>query len=251
MSIGIWICGVIGILSMLYFLICLSYAGLSASFTVVWLVISGLALGCFGVLNYMVRHQITMNKWIRSVILLFVVIGIAVFVYAQGCIFSYSNQVAPANVEYLIVLGARVNGTTITGCLEKRLSTTLKYLQENEETVAIVTGGQGPGESITEAEAMKQYLVTRGIPESRIIKEEKATNTYENIAFSKEIIQNEDATVAIVTNGFHMYRAVNMARRQGMTNIYGHSAPTDRIMAISYYTREAIAILKYKLTGQI
>jgi uncharacterized SAM-binding protein YcdF (DUF218 family) len=112
-------------------------------------------------------------------------------------------------------------------------------------------GGRGPGEDITEAEAMKQYLTANGISENRILKEEQSTNTNENIIFSKELIQKENAAVAVVTNGFHVFRATGIAKKQGLLNIQGLSAPSDARLLINYYVREVLGVIKDKLAGNM
>lgn len=247
----ILLCTVAGSAMLIYFVICFTYAGLSASFTTSWLLLGIMMFVIRYILVFLVRHQVEVPRGVKFTVIGLVSLGILAFVYAEARIIYCANQSAPANVEYVIVLGARVKGTTITGSLEKRLNTAIEYLQENKESKVIVSGGQGEGEDITEAEAMYDYLVSHGIEESRITKEERSRNTSENIQFSREIIKNDHAKVAIVSNGFHIYRATSMAKVQGMTDVHGLAAPSDKIMLVSYYTREAIAVLKYTFTGQI
>lgn len=243
------LCIGLGVIALVYFLICMGYAGLSASFTPIWLLVSLVAFGMGFTLRYIEKNEVHISEWISCPAFAIVVIAATAFVYAEALVIYYGNQTAPTDVEYVIVLGARVNGTTITRSLKRRLDTAIEYLEENQKATVIVPGGQGEGEEISEAQAMADYLVAKGIDSNRIIKEARSTNTYENLLYSRDIIQNDDAKVAIVTNGFHIYRATSMAKAQGMTEVYGLSAPTDRILAGSYYTREAIAVIKYKLTG--
>ena len=96
------------------------------------------------------------------------------------------------NITYkedaIIVLGAAVRGEEISGALQKRLDVAIEYYQKNPDVVIVVTGGQGPQEDITEALAMERYLLANGIPKEKIIKEEKATSTYENFKFSKVLL---------------------------------------------------------------
>ena len=223
------LCIGLGVIALVYFLICMGYAGLSASFTPIWLLVSLVAFGMGFTLRYIEKNEVHISEWISCPAFAIVVIAATAFVYAEALVIYYGNQTAPTDVEYVIVLGARVNGTTITRSLKRRLDTAIEYLEENQKATVIVSGGQGEGEEISEAQAMADYLVAKGIDSNRII--------------------NDDAKVAIVTNGFHIYRATSMAKAQGMTEVYGLSAPTDRILAGSYYTREAIAVIKYKLTG--
>ena len=87
-----------------------------------------------------------------------------------------------------------------------------EYLKSHEKTIAIVSGGQGKGEDISEALAMKQGLMKQNIAEDRIIMEDKSTSTDENITFSKPLIPQYEKGM-IVTNDFHMFRAKNSKAR--------------------------------------
>ncbi len=92
------------------------------------------------------------------------------------------------NLEYIIVLGAHVEGTRLTKALLERTRRALQYMEENPETKAVLSGGKGDGESITEAQAMCNYLVEHGIGRERLILEEKSTSTTENLKFSLGMI---------------------------------------------------------------
>ena len=105
------------------------------------------------------------------------------------------------NLEYIIVLGAHVEGTRLTKALLERTRRALQYMEENPETKAVLSGGKGDGESITEAQAMCNYLVEHGIDRERLILEEKSTNTTENLKFSLGMI-GLNHSVGIVTNNF-------------------------------------------------
>jgi uncharacterized SAM-binding protein YcdF (DUF218 family) len=167
----------------------------------------------------------------------------------EAIIISHAKQKAGQGMDYMVILGAQVRGTTITRSLLRRLDTAVIYLKNNPKTVVIVSGGRGETEAVTEAEAMKQYLIRQGISENRIIKEDKSRNTYENFRYSKAFIQ-PGSTIVIVTNGFHMLRSMRLAKRLGL-NAQGISAPTDAILAVNYYVREAVGIMKDKLLGNI
>ena len=251
MNILTMVCAVLGIAMLIYFIICFMYAGLSTSFTMIWFL---LGLGMFAIrygILYISKHHILIPKPVKIGILTILAIVVIVFAYTEAKIIYHANQKAPDQVEYVIVLGARVKGTTITGSLQRRLDTAVSYLQKNTKSKVIVSGGKGPGEDISEAQAMYDYLIAHGIEATRITKEENSTNTLENIKYSREIIQDDHAEVAIITNGFHIYRATQMAKMQGMTKVYGLAASSDSILRISYYTREAIAVLVYQVKGQM
>lgn len=187
----------------------------------------------------------------RTVVVFFMLVVLAGVGSIEGLILSSENTQVVQDAEYMIVLGAQVKGTKVSRALRYRLDAAAAYLEENTATKVIVSGGQGTGEDITEAEAMFSYLVDQGVDPSRIIKEEKATNTAENIRYSSQYINGSPEHILIVSNGFHIYRSLAIGKKQGLENASGLAAPTDHIMCLHYYLREALAILKYKLTGNI
>ena len=162
-------------------------------------------------------------------------------------IMESSHQPIPEDAGYLIVLGARVKGTVPSLSLQYRIDKAADYLKANGNTVAIVSGGRGPGEDISEAEAMKQGLIKLGIEEARIIMEDQSTSTKENIAFSKVLIPDPSSIGLIVSNDFHLYRAVKMAENEGL-EMTGVPAKTPKVVLVKSYIREYLAITKYYLT---
>src|SRR4051812_11327360 len=109
-----------------------------------------------------------------------VILGVIYIGILQFKISQYSHIVVPKNADYLIVLGARVKGTTPSLAFASRINTAAEYLKKNKETLVIASGGMGPGEAISEAESIKRELVQQGISETRIILEDQSTDTYEN-----------------------------------------------------------------------
>jgi uncharacterized SAM-binding protein YcdF (DUF218 family) len=181
----------------------------------------------------------------------FVVIGVVALLVYFGVLHmkiqESSHQPIPEDAGYLIVLGARVKGIVPSLSLQYRIDKAADYLKANKNTIAIVSGGKGPGEDISEAQAMQQELINQGIEEARIIMEDKSTTTIENIAYSKDLIPNPTATGLIVTNDFHIYRAVEMAKSVGL-DMTGIPAKTPKVVLVKSYIREYLAITKYYLT---
>ncbi len=244
---------IVGLASLLYFVICFCYIGLSVSFVIFW-GITGVAFISAGVLlSILWKKGFVWPTWIKIIVITVFLLGAAIFTFTEAVIVYYSNQSAPSKVEYLLVLGAKVNGTHVSAPLWRRLNKAADYLkqEDNQATKVIVSGGQGRGEDISEAKAMHDYLVEKGIDKSRIIMEDQSTNTDENIQFSRDIIKNDDAKIAIVSNGFHIYRATRIAKKQGMTKVIGLSASSGPVMALCYYVREGFAVIAYKLKGRI
>lgn len=148
----------------------------------------------------------------------------------------------------LVVLGCKVKDGSPSLMLKKRLDTAFDYLQSHENIKVIVSGGQGSDEIISEAECMKNYLVSRGLSPDRIFMEDKSVSTQQNLEFSKKIIlQNSlDEHITIVTDGFHQLRAEMLAENLGM-NAYNISAPTSWWLVPTYWVREWFGVLYYKL----
>lgn len=150
----------------------------------------------------------------------------------------------PKNADYLIILGARVKGTVPSLALQFRIDHAAVYLKENPDTIAIASGGKGPGEDISEAESIKRELIGHGIEESRIFLEDKSTDTYENIRFSKEFLPAKAESGLVVTNDFHIFRAKMIADNEDL-QINGLPAKTPIQAVVKSYIREYLALTKY------
>lgn len=167
-----------------------------------------------------------------------------------GVIHEGGKEPPEEPADAVIVLGAGVNGTQPSLSLRTRLDAAADYLAANPEVPAVLTGGQGYGEEITEAQCMYNYLTERGVDADRLILEESASNTAENFAFSRELLKEAGVdpsadTVAVVTNDFHIARAKLLAARNGYGYAVGVPAELPWIhLEINYYLREAFAMVK-------
>lgn len=184
------------------------------------------------------------NMLYNAVIAIFVLF-LCWLAFVSFKIFTVDYQAPPKDTT-VIVLGARVYEDHVSLSLKNRLDTAYQYLVENSGAKCIVTGGQGGDEPRTEASAAMEYLEDKGISSGRILLEDKSTTTLENLRFSKEILaQNKmEATVVVVTQGFHQFRASSMARDEGY-RVYSLKCKTDPILFPTYYSRELMAITKY------
>jgi uncharacterized SAM-binding protein YcdF (DUF218 family) len=164
-----------------------------------------------------------------------------------------SAQAAPPDADAVIVLGAGLRGDKPMLVLRQRMDTAIDYLQKNPGTVAILSGGKGEGESISEAEAMARYFKEKSVPASRYIKEDASTSTQENFLYSRAILRERfgpDAVVAFVTTDFHVYRAGRVAEKLGL-HVYGIAAPDVWYLSLNNHLRECVAVWVYALTGLI
>lgn len=144
----------------------------------------------------------------------------------------------------LVVLGCLVRENGPSLMLRRRVETALDYLRKNPEAVVVVSGGQGEEEPMSEAQAMEEYLLANGIEQDRIYKEDRSTNTRQNIAFSAEIIRTEalPERLVTVTDSYHQMRAGIYARTQGFTEVYSCSSRCPWGLLPSYGVREMLAI---------
>lgn len=153
------------------------------------------------------------------------------------------------DTRFLVVLGARVDpGGEPSFSLLLRLESALAFLEEHPQTVAILSGGQGKDEDMTEAQAMYQWLVARGVDPQRLVLEPRATNTRENLAFAFDLIRERgydpsDCT-AVVSSSYHLYRAKIIARQLGVTVTGVWSSPGNPAVTLNYFIREAPAVWK-------
>lgn len=194
------------------------------------------------VLLHVVMEQVPSGTGmvIKAVCLL----GLLVFLIVEGLIIRHMRGDREMELSHIIVLGAQVDGHRITDSLAERLDKALEYLVKHPRTVCIVSGGQGQGELVTEAEAMCGYLLERGISEERIFSENESTTTKENLQYSTKYIPDCRIPIGIVTNNFHMYRAKCYAVRLGYHCPCGIPAGCDRVMLPNYMVREFFALCK-------
>lgn len=186
--------------------------------------------------------------------LAFIVAGVLFFIVLLGLIISEART-SDDDVDCIIILGAGLRSDAPSLILRTRLDMALEYSKSREGVPIVVSGGLGEVETITEAEAMRRYLVDRGVDESLIWKEELSTRTQENIEFSLELIRErgldtENIKIAIVTNDFHIYRAKHIAEKEGVEAV-GVAAETPSLyLRIIYFSREAFALGAELVFGQ-
>lgn len=188
---------------------------------------------------------------LQKVISIAIAAGILLFVIVEGCIISSYRAKGEKNLDYIIVLGAQVKEKGPSAALKFRLDTAYDYLIENENTICIVSGGQGANEPCSEAQGMRDYLVGKGISEERIIMEDKSTDTSENIKFSSGFLNMENDSVGIVTNNFHVFRGVHLAKHLGMKNVCGIAAPSNIYFQLNNMVREFFGIMKDLVCGNL
>ncbi len=150
------------------------------------------------------------------------------------------------NLETVIVLGAGLWGDKVSPQLALRLDETIMVSELNNDLVIIVSGGRGADELISEAEAMKAYLINAGINSENIHMEDQSTSTVENIKYSIDLLEElnlADSNIGVITTDFHMCRAKLIGKRLGI-HFEGQSAPNIKSIETKNFTREILALIK-------
>lgn len=181
-------------------------------------------------------------------------LGIAVFAVTEAAIFKASLGSPDKCADYVVVLGAKVNRDGPSVSLWDRICAAYTYLEEHPDTIAIVSGGRGTDEPITEAECMYRELVELGIDPRRIWVEDEATSTWENIQFSLNLIEettgSRPTSLGVLSSEYHLLRAGLLAKKCGVTEFVGVPAKTSRLsQAINHFLREAAGVWHYILLG--
>ena len=238
---------ILGIICIVYFLFVNMVFGYT-TFSSFYLII-GIIMILYG--SFITKLlEIEAFKRIFRPLKLLLLCGMLVFIITELCIIFYPKN-SKRDCNYIVVLGAGIRGENLTTTLRDRLNATLDYINNTKyDGKIIVSGGQGFGESITEAEAMRRYLVEKGINKNRIILEDKATNTFQNFKYSKAIIESlnkgsiKDSNIKIVTTDFHALRSNLIGKRNGYENISFYTSNTKWYIAPSMYVREFFALFK-------
>jgi len=181
-------------------------------------------------------------------------LGLAAFFLAVSLFIGLYgiNDNVTFDEDAVIVLGAGIRGEQVSLLLSYRLDKAVEYCHINPKAIIVVSGGQGPQEDITEALAMERYLISRGMPKERIIREEESTSTHENFSFSKNILDDiftDPYTTVVITNSFHIYRATRLAEKLGLNATHYHGKTSWYSIPVNY-ARECIATLKFWLFGE-
>ena len=242
--------GVLGILCLIYFVFQLLFVSTGSNFFVVWGV---MAAGC-GISSFFLAHRTWVRripKWLRRIVCFLFILCVVLFVSVEGLIISGFNAEPDSGADICIILGAQMKESGPSDVLQRRLDRAIIYLQENPDTMVIVSGGQGSNEPVSEAQGMQDYLISKGIAAERIMMEDTSTNTWENLSYSAELIDKNSDRVVIVTNNFHVFRAVYIAKKQGYSMVQGMASSTHRGNLLNNMMREFFGVIKDFLVGNI
>lgn len=221
---------------------------------------SGQLLWCFGalVLVYQAINLLSLKnektaKLLRRLLTVCVCIGFLIAAVTGCFIIHAAFGDVKTDCDYIVVLGAGVNGTVPSLSLQERINAAYDYLTAHPEAIAVVSGGQGNGEDITEALCMYRELTEMGIDGSRVWMEDQATSTFENLKFSMALIEEKTGvrpdSIGIVSSEYHLFRAGLFADAQNVDSVGIPATTTWLHLRVNYFIREIIAVWHYIVFG--
>ncbi len=174
--------------------------------------------------------------------------GLLTVAVCIAMLFGFGKTDTVTNDEdVILVLGASIKGDKPTKSLQNRLDRAVALHKENPDAVIVVSGGKGSQETVSEAQAMAQYLIAQGVPADSILEEDAATSTDENFRLTKALLEahfDKPYTVCFVTTDYHIYRASLLAEKHGFdATTHAHSG-TPWYMVLPSGLRECLAACK-------
>lgn len=207
----------------------------------------------YQLLHYLGKKHKKSAKILRRCLSICLCVGILAAA-VTGCFIIHGAYGNPnRDCQYVIVLGAGVNGSVPSLSLRQRIDAAYEYLSAHPNAICIVSGGQGNNENISEAECMFRELTAMGIEADRVWMEDKATSTRENLRFSLALIEqrtgNRPETVGLISSEYHLFRAGLMAQDEGVSAIGIPAETTWVSLRINYFLREIVAVWAYCILG--
>lgn len=197
-------------------------------------------------------ERVPLPRWFIVLWRVCLAAGFAFFFFVEYFVCAGAFEQAPAELDCVIVLGAKVNATAPSGALRQRIDAAAGYLEANPDTLCIASGGQGGDEGISEAQCIRDNLMALGIDGARIVLEDRSVDTYTNLQNSIPLLPEGTRTVGIVTSDFHVFRSLRTAAFQGWDyEFYGIPARSSRSGFLHYAVREFCAIVVSTLEGNL
>lgn len=277
----VWILGIGALVCMIYYIIIVIYSGITTSFAFIWLIFAAaLGLLAYGEHYYRLNPK-KVPLWIPVSVTTFVLAGFVVFAVVEILVFTGVAGTSKENLDYVIVLGAKVQDQELSDSLKKRLDKAIEYAEQNPDTVLVLSGGKKKGDLVSEAEVMYAYLLYNGVDPDHMVMETVSSSTLENIAYSKVLIdqiqeerrknvsktgpaggfqggaqgiefaEERPLQIGILTSNFHVFRAEQIAKKWGISHVSGIASGSDPVLFVHLCVRECIAILKDKLVGNM
>ena len=212
---------------------------------------------CFAILLvlmfFLLKHPTPVTSAVFQIICILLALGFLAAAITAGFIIHAAYPGEIQSCDYIVVLGAGVRGTVPSLSLRERVGAAYDYLSSHPDAIAVLSGGQGPGEDITEAACMYRELTKMGIDGSRLLLEENSTSTIENLQFSLDILESQTgarpAKIGIVSSEYHIFRATRFAKSLELEAVGIPARTTWLVIRLNYFLREIVAVWKYLVLG--
>ena len=192
-------------------------------------------------------------RTLKRIFTILLSIGLLVVGITEAIIIKASFGDPRQHCDYMVVLGAGVRGDVPSLSLRNRIDAAYDYLTEHPDVTAILSGGQGEGENITEAQCMFDHLTAMGIDESRLWMEDQATSTWENLNFSLDMIEERTGQrpekLGVLSSEYHLFRASLFADACGVEFLGVPAKTTKLSLRVNYFMREVAGVWHYLLLG--
>ena len=192
-------------------------------------------------------------RTLKQIFTILLCIGLLVVGITEAIIIKASFGDPRQHCDYMVVLGAGVRGDVPSLSLRNRIDAAYDYLTEHPDVTAILSGGQGEGENITEAQCMFDHLTAMGIDESRLWMEDQATSTWENLNFSLDMIEERTGQrpekLGVLSSEYHLFRASLFADACGVEFLGVPAKTTKLSLRVNYFMREVAGVWHYLLLG--
>lgn len=243
---------VIALLLMLAFYFKFMIPGYSFS-ALVCIGLSGVVL-FYTVMPFVGRSHPSLARGLTLAVSAVLALGVLAAGITEVVILKESRGDPKDRAKYVVVLGAKVRQDGPSVSLWDRIYGAYDYLVSHPNSVAVVSGGQGPDEHMTEAQSMFDELTKLGIDPSRILLEERATSTMENIQFSMDVIEEKTGIrpekIAVVSSEYHLCRAGMITRKLGVEFV-GVPAETSRFsQKVNHFLREIAGVWQLLFFGE-
>lgn len=237
---------IVGVACVAYYFVLWHASRLGLSMSAMWP-----ALGAVFIICGIVCDKAFIPRWLHILWHVGLCVALVAVLALEALVISGMSATAPPGMDYLIVLGARVDPDGPSPALRRRLNAVMACLDDHPDAIIIASGGQGSDEPMSEARCIRDELVKRGVDADRIVMEDRSTSTIENMCFSMALMDDPAARVGIITNNYHVWRAVRIARKAGMANACGIAAEYTGHTKFHYMIREAICIVVDFLRGNL
>ncbi|MDD5833153.1 MAG: YdcF family protein [Clostridiales bacterium] len=253
-----------------YFTVIIGYGGINTSFCLIWPFFAAVFTAMGIMLRRSLRRRYEMPKLLPAFIYTSFGLFLGLFVLIMNLVMASSAASEDTGTDYCIVLGARVYSDGVSKTLVYRLDKAYEVFYQDPEATLVLAGGQDKGDAVPEAFAMYNYLSMKGVPQSKMLMEARATSTSDIVMGAVRIIRKDtelrripkgpgdsvwssdyEPSVGIITSDYHMFRARTMAVAGGLKDVRSIPARSDSILYIHNCVRESAAIIKDLFMGNL